>query len=758
MAPAPRVAVAAPAEGGRRAQRALTSLALLGVAVATAAGYVAAVRDEERAFERVADALVQEAAAATSTVVGQAAERLAGAAALVDEEGVIDRDGFDAFGEAVLTDDGSAVALGVVIPGEARQLFEQSETEIIVRRPGGSYGPAPSADEHFPVVDVVADSDAPQRALGLDYAADPNRAQAVELARDTGRAVMSAPVRLAASDVTGMIVVQPLYRRGAPVTGVESRQDAFVGFVTASYRADDVLAAMERELATDSVVQVRDGGTLLFGPERVRGDFVRTAGVDVAGRMWEVTVRPADGPSTTLPRFILATGIAAELGLLVLFWVTWRYQRRLRLANASQGLSQKRSETLEGLAARLSRSLSSVEVGQALLEQLPPFTGTTAGAVLVLDDDGAGLNLLAADGYRPEQVAALEHVDLTAPSAVATAVHTGTAAWLPSPLSWRGDEVTGAFGAAGMAVAIVPLVADATVGVLVLVHQSVRTFYDDERSLLDTVAALAARALNRARRYDTEHDAAVVLQKALLPSSIPTFPDVSVAVRYLPATGALAVGGDWYDVFPLAEGKIGIAVGDVVGRGVRAAAAMGRLRSAMGALAGVISDPAALLRAFEAHVPTIPDALCATMVYAVVDPHERRLTYLRAGHPPPLLLVDGREPMLLEDAVAPPLGVTGGAPISAATVPFEPGSTLVLYTDGIVERRGEPVTTGLERLRSTATDAVGLDPEACCDHIIEELLGPGGNADDAAVVAVRLEPSPVAARVVEHAARSTPVA
>ena len=357
----------------------------------------------------------------------------------------------------------------------------------------------------------------------------------------------------------------------------------------------------------------------------------------------------------------------------------------------------------------------------------------------VLDDHGRFLDLLAAEGYDVDRLLAVRRIDLGAPSLIAEVVERAEPLWLPSPMAWADDETTAALADVGRAAAAVPLVADGAVaGVLVLVHAGVRGFYEEERSLLTTVSALAARALHRSRRYDAEHDAAVVLQRALLPSVLPPLDDVSVAVRYLPATGGLAVGGDWYDVFALGDGRIGVVVGDVVGRGVKAAAAMGRLRSALRALAEVVPEPAALLRAFEAHVPTIPDALCATMVYAVVDPAAGALTYVRAGHPPPLLLRPGTPARLLDEGLAPPLGVTGAAPAAGNTVAVEPGDTLVLYTDGIVERRGEPVTDGLERLRVVATEAADLDAEACCDRIVTAMLGSEGHGDDAAVVAVQL--------------------
>lgn len=734
-------------------------LALVAVAAGTAVGYRLAADEEERAVARIADSLAAEARASTQTIMGQAVGGLGGARVVVDASGNIDRDAFEAFGAGIIGAVHEGIGLGIVVPGDERSAFEATETLVTERREDGIFVRADAGSEHFPIVHVVSPDPLAQQVVGFDYASEPVRADTVRRARDAGSTMVSAPTVLSPANAPGFVVVEPLFRRGAPIETVAQRQRAFVGFMALIYPAADVFAAVQRSLPPGTGLAATDAGEVLFQTggsveEFRQDDFVRTVEVELPGRVWQVSILPDEEPSTALPTFVLVAGVVAGVGLAILCGVTWHYQRRLRLAFGAGRQTQRRSETLEGLAARLSRSLSGAEVGEALLEQLPPFTGTTAGAVLILDDDGEHLQLLAADGYGDEHRAAIERVDLGVTSAIASVVQSGEPVWLPSPLGWRDDPVTAAFGSVGRAAAIVPLVAGRrVVGVMVLVHPGVRGFYEDERSLLTTVAALAARALNRARRYDAEHDAAVVLQRALLPAFLPELPGVSVAVRYLPATGELAVGGDWYDLFALGDGRIGLVVGDVVGRGVKAAAAMGSLRSAMRALAEVLPEPSALLRAFEQHVPTIPDALCATMVYAVVDPAAGRVTYVRAGHPPPLLLHEAGTAELLEGAVSPPLGVTGGTPATGVTVAVEPGDTLVLYTDGIVERRGEAVTIGLERLRAVGAAAAKLHPEACCDRIVADLLGDEGHGDDAAVVAVRLEPVPSASpRGVEAAA------
>lgn len=736
---------------GARAQRWSALVALVGVAVGTGLGWRLAKDDAEDDAARLADGLVAEASASVENIVGRAVDGLRGANAVVRADGTVDRAAFQAFAAGILDEQSTGIALGLRVDGDERAAFEEAEgIEILERRPGGDLEPAPPAAEHFPVVEIVALDAGTQRLRGFDYGTDPVRRLALDAARDQGALVLTEPVALQPDGEVGIAVIQPLYRSGAAVDGIQERRDAFVGFVVAAYSGADVVGSLVRVMPEGTGFSLVDDGETLYrrgigADPAALPALARTRSVMVPGRVWDLTVVPADGPSTTAANAILLGGSVAGVALLLLVGVTWRHQRRLRSAVVARLHSQRRSETLEGLAARLSHELSGAEVGEALLGHLPPFTGTTAGAVLVLDDDGQRLDLLAADGYTPEQVELLRHVDLGRPSAMADVVVHAEPRWFTSPLSWRGDAVMSAFGDVGRAAAVVPLLADRSVtGVLILVHPGVRGFYDDERSLLLTVAALAGRAIRRARRYDAEHDAAVVLQRALLPPSLPSFDGASVAVRYLPATGGPAVGGDFYDAFELPGARLGVVVGDVVGRGVRAAAAMGRLRSALRALAEVAPEPEPLVRALEVHVPTIPDALCATMVYVVVDPAAGTLTYVRSGHPPPLVLRASGAAELLDELGSPPLGVTNGDGVRAKVVPFGPGDTLVLYTDGVVERRGEPVTVGLQRLLGVATAGVPDDAEACADRIVEAMLGTGGHGDDAAVVVVRLTPAPAA--------------
>ena len=204
--------------------------------------------------------------------------------------------------------------------------------------------------------------------------------------------------------------------------------------------------------------------------------------------------------------------------------------------------------------------------------------------------------------------------------------------------------------------------------------------------------------LMRARRQEQEW--AQELSRSLLSGSLPTAPGFEVAVAYRPAVSGLEVGGDWYDAFWLDEGAtVGLVIGDVVGRGIGAAATMGQLRSAVRALASTGLGPGPLLDALDAYASRHGVGLMTTLICAQLGLGSRRLRYACAGHPPPVILSPGEEPTFAWEGRSTPLDVSSaGGPRREAALTLPPGSTVLLYTDGLVERRSESLTDGMERL------------------------------------------------------------
>ncbi|MFE2063391.1 SpoIIE family protein phosphatase [Streptomyces sp. NPDC059467] len=240
------------------------------------------------------------------------------------------------------------------------------------------------------------------------------------------------------------------------------------------------------------------------------------------------------------------------------------------------------------------------------------------------------------------------------------------------------------------------------------------------------------------KAHARERKIAVTLQEAMMQS-----PDLdrhsNIAVRYLPAAKGLNVCGDWYDVVDLPDDRFAVAVGDVVGHGLEAAAAMGMLRSALSAAVRALHEPASAMEALGLYSRSVDGACATTAVKAVVDPHARHITYSSAGHPPPVLVRPDGTSVLLDQATDPPLGARPNhAPRPQATVPYASGDTLVLYTDGLIERREEDIDVGLHRLTTILTDNPRLSPDHLADVLLSHLGVSGGGHDDIALIIVRL--------------------
>ncbi|WP_055587435.1 PP2C family protein-serine/threonine phosphatase [Streptacidiphilus griseoplanus] len=236
-----------------------------------------------------------------------------------------------------------------------------------------------------------------------------------------------------------------------------------------------------------------------------------------------------------------------------------------------------------------------------------------------------------------------------------------------------------------------------------------------------------------------ERAVAISLQRAMLPT-VPSGHRAVVAVRYQPATGSLNVCGDWYDLADLDSHRVAVAVGDVVGHGLEAAGVMGQLRSALSAAIRATGGPAEALRTLALYALTVEGALATTVVQLVIDREARTITYSCAGHPPPLLVGPDGVVDALGNATDPPLGFwETEIRRSAAVIDYRPGSTLVMYTDGLIERRGEDIDAGLERLARSLARHRALAPEALADALLADLRTSAEQTlDDTALVAVRL--------------------
>ncbi|MFH7334613.1 SpoIIE family protein phosphatase [Streptomyces sp. KHY 26] len=257
-------------------------------------------------------------------------------------------------------------------------------------------------------------------------------------------------------------------------------------------------------------------------------------------------------------------------------------------------------------------------------------------------------------------------------------------------------------------------------------------FDADDLALACELASRAALSIDNAVLHQHTRSTAEALQRSLLPQLSPCHPGLEIAARYRPAQAIGEVGGDWYDVIPLDGDRTALAVGDVMGSGIPAAATMGRLRTATSTLADLDLDPARVL----AHLDRITlglDPYIATCVYAVHDPRLGRLEVASAGHLPPVLIPSDGSPRLLDLPTGTPLGV-GSGPFESTTLDLRPGDQIVLYTDGLVETRDDPIDIRLAELVRLLSPP-SPSPEETCDRLLRELRHPAGHDDVALLIA-----------------------
>jgi anti-sigma regulatory factor (Ser/Thr protein kinase)/putative methionine-R-sulfoxide reductase with GAF domain len=282
----------------------------------------------------------------------------------------------------------------------------------------------------------------------------------------------------------------------------------------------------------------------------------------------------------------------------------------------------------------------------------------------------------------------------------------------------------------------VPLIVEAKLlGVLHVGTLEPRVFTEEDAALLELAAARAAPAIERAHVFDAlerEHRAGVALQRSLLPERLPEVFGVPVAARYLPARDE--VGGDWYDVIELPNGHLGIAIGDVVGHGVRGATLMGQLRTSLRAYALEGYGPGRALERLNRLLQSIRGRGMATASFVVLDPESGRFRFSSAGHPPPLVISPSGSARYLDMETGAPLGALSHVTYSEHEETLEEGEIILLYTDGLVEVRGQSLDVGLDALLEAARRAPS--PEEACRQIVHALIPVEGAADDVALVAV----------------------
>jgi serine phosphatase RsbU (regulator of sigma subunit) len=479
------------------------------------------------------------------------------------------------------------------------------------------------------------------------------------------------------------------------------------------------------------VIAVWYGG---LGPGLV-GLFLALCASAVA--LWHPVFGLSSSAGHQLPRWL----IFGCLGALIVAFGNELHRRQEVLEEESDELY-----AVQGLTEIFSRAKSPTDVAGAVLTRGLRVVGATSGAVFVFDEELNALVLQRSAGFTPELTELLRRVPLDAPVAVATATRTGEPVLLrgPAELAHQYGKVA-AYLAVGRAFAAIPLFhRSRPLGALFFAYAEEQDFSDALVSSIVALADLSEQALARAKEQQAEHAISLTLQRSLLPLRMPDFSGMEVAVDYLAGAAEADVGGDWYDGVLLDDGRVVLTIGDIAGRGVQAAALMSRLRIALKCYAVDGSGPAEALARLDVFIAHLPEDYFATVVMIRADPETREVEYACAGHPPPVLIPgnNGRASFLKEGRSGPiDVGVRPSERIQASTR-LEPGDTLLLYTDGLIEQREKPLSDGLQLLLDSLEDIDDSSARALVDGLVSRLRAEHRMEDDVALLAVRfVEPA-----------------
>ncbi len=491
----------------------------------------------------------------------------------------------------------------------------------------------------------------------------------------------------------------------------------------------------------------RDVAELMFAPEdraahaqRRRGDFERPPGAPPSRR--EVQMMRRDG--SRFPAEVIVSPVRAGGRMLQSFFVHDLSDRDRLEAEREQLLRERaiRQEAeqmagvVRGLQVLLDTALAYTRLEPMLAALVPRVCEVVAAeaATVLLTDEAGQLVVRAStamqEGGLPMEIAPGEGIS-------------GKVAQSGKPMIVRDAQPGQVVDPATRnmrSVISVPLLAGGVVtGVIQVGVPAPDRFTEDDILLLRLAADRVALAIDHVRVYEREHRIAETLQRSLLPGRLPTLPGLEVAARYQAAASEAEVGGDWYDVISIDSSRVGLVMGDVAGKGLAAASMVGRLRSALRAYALEGHDvKKAVDRLNQLVWSDLEDSQMATLVFMVIDQAESTISWVNAGHLPPLVLEDGA-PRFLYEPSSVPLGVMPYPQYEAGSMELPSGATILLYTDGLVERHGELIDHGLGRLAEAASQLPG-STERLCDELLEQLVPDGAAADDVAILALHAPP------------------
>jgi PAS domain S-box-containing protein len=387
---------------------------------------------------------------------------------------------------------------------------------------------------------------------------------------------------------------------------------------------------------------------------------------------------------------------------------------------AALGSAIERAHHLQEITARLADSRTVGDVARAVLVSTRRALDTLHAGISLVDDTGRFLDFQDTDQLPDPTRAEWARVPLSVDVPITIASRTGQMFFHESSEALLADfpHLRDTMALVGQgAFANVPLVSGGRpFGVLAVSWPSARQFSEEDRDFLITIAGQCAQAIERARVFEREHATAEALQRAIVPSLGTSFDDVRCTGRYLPAEANIEVGGDWYDAFLLPDGSLAIVIGDVAGHGLRAATTMTQLRNMLRAYAFDEASPASVLARMDSILADTGSEQFATCFYARFDPGTRELSFANAGHLPPILLEPHRPAALLPSRPSPLLGARG-EPVEE-TMWIEPGTKMLLFTDGLIERRSRPIDDGITAVLASLRTGAPSDLDMLCDHVL----------------------------------------
>ena len=402
--------------------------------------------------------------------------------------------------------------------------------------------------------------------------------------------------------------------------------------------------------------------------------------------------------------------------------------------------SRLRAEQLQGITELLSNALTSKDVANVVADEVATAVAATAVAVAAAQD-GDVTGILTARGHGVEVADVVLEPGLASSSPTARALRTRRSVLLTAAASVGSPDDVDVLARSGAEMLLlVPLTAGRrSNGLLVVAWDSPMLLSAEDRGIVEALAGQAALALDRARRFESERAIVETLQRSVLPVSLPRVDGVQMAARYLPGSVQFDVGGDWFDAISLPDGKLGLVVGDVVGKGVQAAASMSQLRNAIRAFSVERLKPPSTLARLNRLANDVLDTAFATVVYLVLDPANGVGRLASAGHPPPIVAYPDGRIELLEGGRGLPLGTGLPAKYRQETVDLPAGTVILLYTDGLVERRGQSIDDGFQAVVRALRESP-TDPDRLLEHVLDQVVGSGEREDDIALLAARLLP------------------